>query len=160
MRFLLELMAERGYVLAPGTWISSGAITGVHDVRVGQVVDDLAAELARKPAFGLRPLLRHMAMHRRAFAGLYASTAILGVAAYGTIAWAPTLLIRSHGLGAMETGFYLGLLFVLLGGAGYLAEYDAERFFRDARIFRIYEGTTQIQQLVIAKQMLREYAGG
>jgi acyl-CoA dehydrogenase len=45
------------------------------------------------------------------------------------------------------------------GGAGYLAEYDAERFFRDARIFRIYEGTTQIQQLVIAKQMLREYAG-
>ena len=41
------------------------------------------------------------------------------------------------------------------GGAGYLKEYDAERFFRDARIFRIYEGTTQIQQLVIAKNMLR-----
>lgn len=39
VRFLLELMAERGYVLAPGTWISSGAITGVHDVMVGQMVD-------------------------------------------------------------------------------------------------------------------------
>ncbi len=30
----------------------------------------------------------------------------------------------------------------IYGGAGYLAEYDAERFFRDARVLRIYEGTT------------------
>ena len=44
----------------------------------------------------------------------------------------------------------------IYGGAGYLKEYDAERFFRDARLYRIYEGTTQIQQLVIAKAMLRE----
>lgn len=44
------------------------------------------------------------------------------------------------------------------GGAGYLAEYDAERFFRDARILRIYEGTTQIMQLQIAKHMLRDFA--
>ncbi|MFT3977463.1 MAG: acyl-CoA dehydrogenase family protein [Sphingomonas bacterium] len=43
------------------------------------------------------------------------------------------------------------------GGAGYLAEYDAERFFRDARIYRIYEGTTQILQLQIAKHMLRAF---
>ena len=48
----------------------------------------------------------------------------------------------------------------IYGGAGYLAEYDAERFFRDARIYRIYEGTTQILQLQIAKHMLREYAAG
>ncbi len=98
-----------------------------------------AAAADDKPAFGLRPLLRHMAMHRRAFAGLYASTAILGVAAYGTIAWAPTLLIRSHGLGAMETGFYLGLLFVLLGGAGsvcggLLSERLARRGHEDANL--------------------------
>lgn len=46
----------------------------------------------------------------------------------------------------------------IYGGAGYLAEYDAERFFRDARILRIYEGTTQIMQLQIAKHMLREFA--
>lgn len=46
------------------------------------------------------------------------------------------------------------------GGAGYLAEYEAERFFRDSRIYRIYEGTTQILQLVIAKSMLREFAAG
>ena len=45
----------------------------------------------------------------------------------------------------------------IYGGAGYLAEYEAERFFRDARIYRIYEGTTQILQLQIAKHMLREW---
>lgn len=48
----------------------------------------------------------------------------------------------------------------IYGGAGYLAEYDAERFFRDSRIYRIYEGTTQILQLQIAKHMLREWAAG
>jgi acyl-CoA dehydrogenase len=46
------------------------------------------------------------------------------------------------------------------GGAGYLAEYEAERMFRDSRVYRIYEGTTQIMQLVIAKNMLREFAAG
>ena len=48
----------------------------------------------------------------------------------------------------------------IYGGAGYLTEYDAERFFRDARLYRIYEGTTQILQLQIAKHMLREFAAG
>ena len=45
----------------------------------------------------------------------------------------------------------------IYGGAGYLAEYDAERFYRDARVYRIYEGTTQILYLQIAKHMLREW---
>jgi 2-keto-4-pentenoate hydratase len=38
-RFLFELMAERGIELKPGQWISSGAVTGVHDVRPGQFVE-------------------------------------------------------------------------------------------------------------------------
>ena len=42
------------------------------------------------------------------------------------------------------------------GGAGYMAEYKVERFFRDARLLRIYEGTSQIQQTIIAKALLRE----
>ncbi|MBB6011399.1 acyl-CoA dehydrogenase [Aquamicrobium lusatiense] len=42
------------------------------------------------------------------------------------------------------------------GGAGYIADYGIERFYRDVRLFRIYEGTTQIQQIVIARNMVRE----
>jgi acyl-CoA dehydrogenase len=47
----------------------------------------------------------------------------------------------------------------IFGGAGYMGEYGIERFYRDVRLFRIYEGTTQIQQLVIARNMLREARG-
>lgn len=41
------------------------------------------------------------------------------------------------------------------GGAGYISDYAIERFYRDVRLFRIYEGTSQIQQLVIARNMIR-----
>ena len=44
----------------------------------------------------------------------------------------------------------------LYGGAGYMAEYKVERFYRDVRLLRIYEGTSQIQQTIIAKQMIRQ----
>ncbi|HWA90143.1 MAG TPA: acyl-CoA dehydrogenase family protein [Rhizomicrobium sp.] len=43
----------------------------------------------------------------------------------------------------------------IFGGAGYVADYGIERFYRDVRIFRIYEGTSQVQQLVIARNMLK-----
>lgn len=42
------------------------------------------------------------------------------------------------------------------GGAGYMSEYAVERFYRDVRLFRLYEGTSQIQQLIIARNMIRE----
>lgn len=45
------------------------------------------------------------------------------------------------------------------GGAGYMAEYKVERFYRDVRLLRIYEGTTQIQQIVIARNMLKQLQG-
>ncbi|MBX4373082.1 acyl-CoA dehydrogenase, partial [Mycobacterium tuberculosis] len=40
----------------------------------------------------------------------------------------------------------------------YMSEYPVERFYRDVRLFRIYEGTTQIQQLIIARNMIKEAA--
>jgi len=42
------------------------------------------------------------------------------------------------------------------GGSGYISEYCVERFYRDVRLFRLYEGTSQIQQIVIAKNMIAE----
>ena len=44
------------------------------------------------------------------------------------------------------------------GGAGYMAESAIERFYRDVRLFRLYEGTSQIQQLVIARHLIRNAA--
>ena len=43
------------------------------------------------------------------------------------------------------------------GGAGYVTAFGIERFYRDVRLFRIYEGTSQIQQLIIAREMLKEF---
>jgi len=43
------------------------------------------------------------------------------------------------------------------GGAGYMQASAVERFYRDVRLFRLYEGTSQIQQLVIARQMLKRW---
>lgn len=44
----------------------------------------------------------------------------------------------------------------ILGGSGYIRDYPVERFYRDVRLFRLYEGTSQIQQLIIARNMIKE----
>ena len=43
------------------------------------------------------------------------------------------------------------------GGYGYFKESDVERYFRDARVTSIYEGTSEVQRLVIARQMLKKF---
>lgn len=43
----------------------------------------------------------------------------------------------------------------IFGGAGYVEDHGIERLYRDVRLFRIYEGTSQIQQIVIARDMLK-----
>ncbi len=45
----------------------------------------------------------------------------------------------------------------VLGGMGYVSDMPAERFYRDARITEIYEGTSEIQRLVIAQNLLKEH---
>ena len=43
------------------------------------------------------------------------------------------------------------------GGAGYISEYKIERFYRDVRLLRLYEGTTQIQQLIIGRALMAQH---
>ena len=43
----------------------------------------------------------------------------------------------------------------IFGGAGYVADYGIERLYRDVRIFRIYEGTSQVQQLIVARETIK-----
>ena len=46
----------------------------------------------------------------------------------------------------------------VLGGAGYLANHDVERLYRDVRLLRIFEGTSQIHQTIIARHMIKDEA--
>ena len=48
----------------------------------------------------------------------------------------------------------------IFGGAGYIKDYPIERFFRDVRLYRLYEGTSQIQQLIIARDMIEKARAG
>ena len=48
----------------------------------------------------------------------------------------------------------------IFGGAGYMSEYPIERIYRDVRLLRIYEGTSQIQQIIIAKSVLNGFGQG
>ena len=44
----------------------------------------------------------------------------------------------------------------LLGGYGYVKDFPMERYFRDAKVTQIYEGTNQVQRVVIARRLLAE----
>ncbi len=67
-----------------------------------------------------------------------------------------TLLASSTKLFASEmVGRVADRAVQVFGGAGYVADYGIERFYRDARIFRLYEGTSQIQQIIIARELIK-----
>ena len=40
------------------------------------------------------------------------------------------------------------------GGSGYITEFPVERFYRDVRLLRLYEGTTQIQQIIVGRALV------
>ena len=46
----------------------------------------------------------------------------------------------------------------IFGGYGYVTDYPVERFFRDAKVTEIYEGTSEVQRIVIARELFTERA--
>ena len=67
-----------------------------------------------------------------------------------------TMLASSTKLFACEaTGRVADRAVQVFGGAGYITDYGIERFYRDVRLFRLYEGTSQIQQIVIARELMK-----
>ena len=75
-------------------------------------------------------------------------------ALYARRSWQAERFIAAQRLGQM-VGRVADKTVQIFGGAGYVADYGIERFYRDVRIFRLYEGTSQIQQIVIARNLLR-----
>lgn len=72
-----------------------------------------------------------------------------------------TLLASSTKLFATEAcGRVADRAVQVFGGAGYVADYGIERFYRDVRIFRLYEGTSQIQQIIIARELAKAAKAG
>lgn len=61
-------------------------------------------------------------------------------------------------LAASEAATYISHQAIqILGGMGYVSDMPAERHYRDARITEIYEGTSEIQRIVIASSVIKEY---
>lgn len=87
----------------------------------------LVAEPPRKgvaadsDAHSLREIGSHLRLHWQAYSGLILGVSLLSILGYGTMAWYPEYLIRSHGVGRGEAGATFGMIFLIAGSVGTLA---------------------------------------
>ncbi|GAV05877.1 hypothetical protein RvY_15940 [Ramazzottius varieornatus] len=131
-------------------------------VGIGQAALDCAVEYASKRlAFGapltklqaIQMKLADMALKLEASRLLMYRAALLKDA--GRKYTKESAMAKLHG---SETCTYIAHQAIqILGGMGYVSDMPAERHYRDARITEIYEGTSEIQRLVIAGNLLKEY---
>lgn len=146
-------------VLDKGRLHISAVATGVSK----RLIREMVTYAMERKQFG-KPIFEHQmiqAMIADSQAETYAAECmILDAARRRDAGEDVTLLASSTKLFATEAcGRVADRAVQVFGGAGYVSDYGIERFYRDVRLFRIYEGTTQIQQIVIARQMMRA-AGG
>jgi len=157
----------QGFYIAMGTLDRSRPSIGAQAVGIAQgAIDYAAGYLKGRRQFG-RPLaemqglqfmLADMATRTEAARGLvYRACAIIDAGAAGNSAGADL-----SSAGAMAKCFASDTAMSvttdavqLLGGYGYTRDFPVERMMRDAKITQIYEGTNQIQRIVIAKHLLR-----
>jgi alkylation response protein AidB-like acyl-CoA dehydrogenase len=156
-----ELLGEpgKGLRVALATLDAGRIGIAAQAVGIAQAALDLAAGYARqRTAFG-GPIARFQAIHQK-LADMQTE-----VEAARALTWRAARL-RAAGLphsveGAQAKLFASGVArrqtgeaIQVLGGYGYTTEFPAERYYRDAKITEIYEGTSEIQRLVIARALL------
>lgn len=142
-------------VLDKGRLHISGVCTGMAE----RLISEMVNYALEREQFG-KPIAQHQlvqAMLADSQAEAYAARCMLLETARRRDAGEPvTMLASSTKLFASEmVGRVADRAVQVFGGAGYVADYGIERFYRDARIFRLYEGTSQIQQIIIARELSR-----
>lgn len=147
-------------VLDKGRLHISAVATGVSK----RLIREMVNYAIERKQFG-KPLMDHQliqAMIADSQAETYAAECmILDAARRRDAGEDVTLLASSTKLFATEAcGRVADRAVQVFGGAGYVSDYGIERFYRDVRIFRLYEGTSQIQQIIIARELARAAKAG
>jgi alkylation response protein AidB-like acyl-CoA dehydrogenase len=151
-----------GFKIAMMTFDRSRPGVAAQGVGIGQGAIDLALDYAlRRHAFG-RPILDHQGIQFK-LAGMEAEVAAARALTFQAATFVDegdprmTKLAAMAKLMATDAAMRATTEAVqVLGGNGYLRDYPAERMMRDAKVLQIYEGSNEIQRLVIARQMLRQ----
>jgi alkylation response protein AidB-like acyl-CoA dehydrogenase len=151
-----------GFKIAMMTFDRSRPGVASQGVGIGQGAIDLALDYAlRRHAFG-KPLLDHQGIQFK-LAGLEAEIAAARALTFQAATFVDEGDARMTKLSAMAKLVATDAAMratteavQVLGGNGYLRDYPAERMMRDAKVLQIYEGSNEIQRLVIARQMLRQ----
>jgi alkylation response protein AidB-like acyl-CoA dehydrogenase len=153
-----------GFTIAMNTLNRSRPTIGAQAVGIAQgAIDHAAAYVKSRQQFGrpiaelqgLQFMLADMAMKTEAARGLvYRATALIDegdprgeLAKVGAMA---KCFASDTAMEVTTNGIQL------LGGYGYVKEFPMERFFRDAKVTQIYEGTNQVQRVVIARRLLAD----
>ncbi len=130
-------------------------------VGVGQGAIDLAMDYAARRETMGEPLLAHQGIQFK-LAGMEADVAAARALTFQAASFVAegdrrmTKLSAMAKLVASDTAMRVTTEAVqVLGGYGYVSEYPVERMMRDAKITQIYEGTNQVQRMVIARSLLK-----
>jgi acyl-CoA dehydrogenase len=129
-----------------------------------RLVQEMTRYASERMQFG-KPIIEHqlvMAMIADSFAETAAARAMVmdGVRKYDAAEKVTILAAAAKMFCTEMVGRVADRAVQVHGGAGYIADYAVERFYRDVRILRLYEGTTQIQQMVIGRELQRMAKAG
>lgn len=137
----------RNHVAAQGVGVAQGAL----ELAIGHVKKRRAFGTTLSSFQGIQFKLAEMATRIEAARGLYWRSAYLLDKGKAD----PRLISMAKWYGG-EVGVYVtNEALQLHGGYGYIADYDIQRFYRDAKIVEIYEGSKEVEKAVIARELLK-----